>query len=74
MPTQNNVLTVKDFYNTLPNADRKTFRENVRVLSGMEYYQFSYRLRNNTWSPLEIKTINRYIAKKGYGVVCRKSC
>lgn len=74
MPTQSNILTVKDFYYSLSNADRKTFQKNVRDLSDMEYYQFSYRLRNNTWSPLEIKTINRYIAKKGYGVVCRKSC
>ena len=63
MATSANTLPVKDFY--------ISFRENVRVTSGLEYYQFTYRLRNNTWSPLELRAINKYVNKRGYGVVLK---
>ncbi len=51
MATSANTLPVRDFYDSLPAEDKKSFRENVRVASGLEYYQFTYRLRNNTWTP-----------------------
>lgn len=69
MATSANTLPVRDFYDSLPAEDKKSFRENVRVLSGLEYYQFTYRLRNNTWTPLELRAINKYVNKRGYGVV-----
>lgn len=71
MATSANTLPVKDFYQSLTPEEKKSFRENVRVTSGLEYYQFTYRLRNNTWSPLELRAINRYVYKRGYGVVLK---
>ena len=71
MATSANTLPVKDFYLSLTPEEKKSFRENVRVTSGLEYYQFTYRLRNNTWSPLELRAINRYVYKRGYGVVLK---
>ncbi len=72
MATVTNTLLVKDFYQSLDPAGKKSFRENVQVSSGLEYYQFTYRMRNNTWTPLEIRAINKYVNKKGFGVVCKK--
>lgn len=71
MATSANTLLVRDFYLALTPEDKKSFREYVRVSSGLEYYQFTYRLRNSTWTPLELRAINKYVNKKGYGVVLK---
>ena len=71
MATSANTLLVRDFYLSLTPEDKKSFRENVRVASGLEYYQFTYRLRNNTWTPLELRAINKYVNKRGYSVALK---
>lgn len=63
MATSANTLPVKDFY--------LSFWENVRVTSSLEYYQFTYRLRNSTWTPLELHAINKYVNKRGYSVALK---
>lgn len=63
MATSANTLPVKDYY--------LSFRENVRLTSGLEYYQFTYRLRNNTWKPLELRAINKYVNKRGYSIALK---
>ena len=71
MATSANTLPVRDFYLSLTPEDKKSFRENVRLTSGLEYYQFTYRLRNNTWTPLELRAINKYVNKRGYSVALK---
>ena len=61
-------ITVIEFYQKLDKKQQKTFRENVRVLSGINYAKFFYRLKNNSWTRSELIVINRIIAGTGYKV------
>lgn len=65
-------VTVMEFYNKLDKKQQKVFRENVRVLSDIDYNKFFYRLTHNSWSTLELAVINRIIAGTGY-VVAKES-
>lgn len=62
--------TVLDFYKSLPHEAQKDFRENVQYSSGLEYYQFFYRMRRNSWSALEMVVINQYLKRRGFKLEC----
>lgn len=55
MTTSANTLPVKDFYESLSAEDKKSFRENVRVASGM----------------FCCSGINKYVNKRCYGVALK---
>ena len=61
--------TVEAFYYKLGRKQRTIFRKNVQELSGMNYNQFFYRLKNNSWSKLEFEMMNELVANTKYELV-----
>ena len=61
--------TVEAFYYKLSRNQRTDFRKNVQELSGMNYNQFFYRLKNNSWSKLEFEMMNELVANTKYELV-----
>jgi hypothetical protein len=61
--------TVETFYYKLDRNQRTNFRKNVQELSGMNYNQFFYRLKNNSWSKLELEMMNELVANTKYELV-----
>ena len=61
--------TVEAFYYKLSRNQRTGFRKNVQDLSGMNYNQFFYRLKNNSWSKLEFEMMNELVANTKYELV-----
>lgn len=61
--------TVEAFYYKLGRNQRTDFRKNVQDLSGMNYNQFFYRLKNNSWSKLEFEMMNELVANTKYELV-----
>ncbi len=54
-------MVFTDYYNTLSDDDKETVRKEVLSQSGMAYTTFYYKLRHNSFKPLEIKLIDRII-------------
>ena len=61
--------TVKNFYYKLGRKQRTIFRKNVQDLSDINYNQFFYRLKNNSWSKLEFEMMNELLAETKYELV-----
>ena len=61
--------TVEAFNYKLSRNQRTDFRKNVQDLSGMNYNQFFYRLKNNSWSKLEFEMMNELVANTKYELV-----
>ena len=61
--------TVPDFYYSLDKKQRTIFRKNVQNLSGLNYYSFFYRLKNNSWSKLEFTAMNDMLEGTKYLLV-----
>ncbi len=55
-------MVFTDYYNTLSDEDKETVRNEVLSQSGMAYTTFYYKLRNNSFRPLELKLIHRIMA------------
>lgn len=55
-------MVFTDYYNTLSDEDKETVRNEVLSQSGMAYTTFYYKLRNNSFKPLELKLIHRIMA------------
>lgn len=56
-------MVFKDYYDTLSDTDKENLRNLIITESGISYTTFYYKLRNNSFKPLEEKLINRIIAK-----------
>ena len=61
--------TVEKFYYKLGRKQRTIFRKNVQDLSDINYNQFFYRLKNNSWSKLEFEMMNELLAETKYELV-----
>lgn len=57
-------MVFKDYYDTLSDTDKENLRNLIIAESGISYTTFYYKLRNNSFKPLEEKLINRIIAKE----------
>lgn len=55
-------MVFTDYYNTLPDKDKETVRNEVLSQSGMSYPTFYYKLRNNSFKPLELKLIEKIVS------------
>ena len=51
----------KDYYDNLADSTKETVRNRILEESGMSYPTFYYKLRNNTFKPLELKLIKKVI-------------
>lgn len=54
-------MVLRDHYNALTEKQKTDFREKVLSESGMSYTTFYYKLRYNTFKPLEVALINDII-------------
>lgn len=60
---------VSKFYYYLDKKQRTIFRKNVQNMSGLNYYKFFYRLKNNSWTKLELYAMNTILAETRYKLV-----
>lgn len=59
----------RDYYSGLTDSEKENVRNIILNESGMSYTTFYYKLRNNSFKPLELKLIEKIvepIAIKGY--------
>lgn len=56
-------MVFKDYYDTLSDADKETVRSLILSESGMSYTTFYYKLRNDSFKPLEMRLIDKIISK-----------
>lgn len=54
-------MVFKDYYDTLSDTQKETLRNLIITESGMSYTTFYYKLRNNSFKPLEEKLISKII-------------
>lgn len=54
-------MVFKNHYNLLSEDQKEELRKRVIEGSGMSYPTFYYKLRNNSFKPLEMKLINEII-------------
>lgn len=54
-------MVFKDYYDNLSDGDKEDIRNRILEESGMAYPTFYYKLRNNTFKPLELKLIEKVI-------------
>ena len=54
-------MVFKDYYDNLADSTKETVRNRILEESGMSYPTFYYKLRNNTFKPLELKLIKKVI-------------
>lgn len=59
--TENCKMVFKDYYDSLPDDSKETMRNRILAESGMSYTTFYYKLRHNTFKPLEERLIDRII-------------
>ena len=52
-----NEMVFRDHYNALPDKRKEEVRNTILTESGMSYTTFYYKLRYNTFKPLELKLI-----------------
>ncbi len=57
-------MVFKDYYTSLSDAEKETLRNFILSESGMSYTTFYYKLRNNSFKPLEDKLIQRILEKE----------
>lgn len=55
-------MVFKDYYDTLSDADKETVRNQILSESGMSYTTFYYKLRKNSFKPLEVRLIRKIIS------------
>lgn len=72
METEQNItkLVFKDHYDSLTDSDKETVRNRILTESGMSYPTFYYKLRHNTFKPLELKLINNIIEEINHESLC----
>ena len=63
-------MAFKDYYDTLSDDAKETVRNRILGESGMSYTTFYYKLRNNTFKPLERKLIDNIINDVNPKVLC----
>lgn len=51
----------RDYYSGLPDDKKEELRNTIMQESGMSYTTFYYKLRNNSFKPLELKLIENAI-------------
>lgn len=54
-------MVFKDYYDSLSDADKETVRNQILSESGMSYTTFYYKLRNDSFKPLEVRLIRKII-------------
>lgn len=54
-------MVFKDYYDNLADSTKEAVRNRILEESGMSYPTFYYKLRNNTFKPLELKLIKKVI-------------
>ena len=54
-------MVFKDYYDNMADSTKETVRNRILEESGMSYPTFYYKLRNNTFKPLELKLIKKVI-------------
>lgn len=65
-----NKMAFRDYYDTLSDDVKETVRNRILGESGMSYTTFYYKLRNNTFKPLERKLIDNIINDVNPKVLC----
>lgn len=55
-------MVFKDYYDSLSDADKETVRNRILSESGMSYTTFYYKLRNDSFKPLETRLICKIIS------------
>lgn len=55
-------MVFKDYYDSLSDADKETVRNRILSESGMSYTTFYYKLRNDSFKPLETRLIGKIIS------------
>lgn len=65
-----NKMAFRDYYDTLSDDVKETVRNRILGESGMSYTTFYYKLRNNTFKPLEKKLIDNIINDVNPKVLC----
>ena len=51
-------IDFRDYYSGLPDNKKEEVRNAILTESGMSYTTFYYKLRNNSFKPLELKMID----------------
>lgn len=59
-----NKMVFKDYYRSLSDTEKETLRNLILLESGMSYTTFYYKLRNNSFKPLEDKLIQGILEKE----------
>lgn len=54
-------MVFKDYYSSLCNVEKEILRNAIMAESGMSYPTFYYKLRNDSFKPLELKFIDNII-------------
>lgn len=65
-----NKMAFRDYYDTLSDDVKEAVRSRILGESGMSYTTFYYKLRNNTFKPLERKLIDNIINDVNPKVLC----
>nr|DAM35948.1 MAG TPA: Transcriptional regulator FleQ factor, AAA+, ATPase, c-di-GMP [Caudoviricetes sp.] len=65
-----NKMAFRDYYDTLSDDAKEAVRSRILEESGMSYTTFYYKLRNNTFKPLERKLIDNIINDVNPKVLC----
>lgn len=63
-------MVFKDHYDNLADSDKETVRNRILSESGMSYPTFYYKLKHNTFKPLELKLINNIIEEIKQEAIC----
>lgn len=58
---KNEEMVLRHQYDSLSNPQKEELRKRVIEESGMSYPAFYFKLRNNSFKPLEVKLINEII-------------
>lgn len=63
-------MVFKDHYDNLADSDKETVRNRILSESGMSYPTFYYKLKHNTFKPLELRLINNIIKEIKQKAIC----
>lgn len=63
-------MVFKDHYDNLADSDKETVRNRILSESGMSYPTFYYKLKHNTFKPLELRLINNIIEEIKQKAIC----
>ena len=54
-------MDILNYYNELEKIEKRKFRDDVMLITEMQYFTFNRKLKSNGWSKLEREAIEKYI-------------